>query len=181
PPRFPYPTLFRSRARRAARAMAALSTDVKNRALAAMADALERHQGDILIANARDVEGARERGVSGALVDRLTLNEARVRAMADGLRALVGLPDPVGRGMGQWRLPNGMEIQQVRVPLGVVGMIYEARPNVTVDAAGLCVKSGNAVLLRGSGEALHSNRALADIIGRAGEEAGLPEGAIQLV
>lgn len=169
------------RARQAARQLASLSTEVKNRALQAMADALEERMEDIVAANRLDLDGARERGIQGALIDRLTLTEARIHDMAEGLRSLVALPDPVGRGVAQWRLPNGLEISQVRVPLGVVGMIYEARPNVTVDAAGLCLKSGNAVLLRGSREALHSNRTLVDIISRAAAGSGIPEGSIQLV
>lgn len=168
-------------ARAAARKVALLSTDQKNKALHTMAQALRDQQEDILAANAVDVAGARERDVPSALIDRLTLNPDRIEAMAEGLEAVAALPDPVGRGVGQWRLANGMEVQQVRVPLGVVGMIYEARPNVTADAAGLCLKAGNAVILRGSGEALNSNRAICQAIAKAAEEAGVPHGAIQLV
>src|SRR5690606_22112677 len=139
------------------------------------------HMDSILAANARDVAGARERGVSKALLDRLTLNPDRVRQMAEGLRAVAALPDPVGEMVAMTRRPNGLEIGQVRVPLGVVGIIYEARPNVTADTAGLCLKSGNAVLLRGSSDALNSNRAIVEALTWAIEAAGLPRASVQLV
>lgn len=169
------------RAREASRALAAANRAVKDAALLAMAKALEDHMDSILAANARDVAGARERGVSKALLDRLTLNPDRVRQMAEGLRAVAALPDPVGEMVAMTRRPNGLEIGQVRVPLGVVGIIYEARPNVTADTAGLCLKSGNAVLLRGSSDALNSNRAIVEALTGAIEAAGLPRASVQLV
>lgn len=169
------------RAKSAARALAYLSTAAKNAALTAMAEALEASSGAIIEANARDLEAGKEKGLSGALLDRLMLNEARVKEMADGLRDVVRLPDPVGEVVAMWRRPNGLEVGQVRVPLGVIGMIYEARPNVTVDAAGLCLKAGNAVVLRGGSEAIHSNIAITRVIAGAAHEAGLPEGAIEFI
>src|SRR4051794_17067351 len=146
-----------------------------------MADLLEARTAEVLGANADDVTVARDSGTSEALIDRLTLTEARVRAMADGLRQVAGLPDPVGEVVRGSTSPNGLELRQVRVPFGVVGIIYEARPNVTVDAAGLCLKSGNAVLLRGSGSAMHSNTALVDVLADAAVNAGLPAATVQLV
>ncbi|HEY8497487.1 MAG TPA: glutamate-5-semialdehyde dehydrogenase [Limnochordales bacterium] len=169
------------RARQASRALAAANRAVKDAALLAMAKALEDHLDSILAANARDVAGAQQRGVSKALLDRLTLNPDRVRQMAEGLRAVAALPDPVGEMVAMTRRPNGLEIGQVRVPLGVVGIIYEARPNVTADTAGLCLKSGNAVLLRGSSDALNSNRAIVEALTGAIEAAGLPAASVQLV
>lgn len=169
------------KAKQAARRLAVLPTAVKNKALLQMADALEKRRGDILEANAVDIENARQKKLSGALIDRLLLTEARIRAMADGLRQLAGLDDPVGKTLGGSIRPNGLDIRQIRVPLGVVGMIYEARPNVTVDAAGLCLKAGNAVILRGGSEAIASNTIIAKIIAYAAEQAGVPEYAIQLI
>jgi glutamate-5-semialdehyde dehydrogenase len=169
------------RAKAAATETALLSRATKDAALLAMADALTARCAEVLAANARDVARARSAGVSDALVDRLTLTEARVAAMADGLRALAALPDPVGEVVRGSTLPNGLELRQVRVPLGVVGIIYEARPNVTVDAAGICLKSGNAALLRGSSSAADSNEALVAILRSAAAGAGLPEDAVQLV
>jgi glutamate-5-semialdehyde dehydrogenase len=169
------------RARDAAAELAPLSRGVKDAALLAMADALVAATDDVLRANAADVEAARADGTSEATVDRLALDAARVAAMAEGLRDVAGLPDPVGEVVRGYTLPNGLEVRQTRVPLGVVGIIYEARPNVTVDAAGLCLKSGNAVLLRGSASARHSNKALVDVLDAASTKAGLPEGAVQLV
>ncbi len=168
-------------ARDAALHLGALTAEVKNRALEEMAAALLSREEEILAANRLDLEAGRESGMSSALIDRLTLNPARIAEMARGLREVAALPDPVGEVVAGWRLPNGLEIQKVRVPLGVVGIIYEARPNVTVDAAGLCVKSGNAVILRGSSSAINSNRVLTETIAEAGERAGLPSGSIQLV
>ncbi|HWG93537.1 MAG TPA: glutamate-5-semialdehyde dehydrogenase, partial [Mycobacteriales bacterium] len=136
---------------------------------------------DVLAANADDVAAGREAGTSEALLDRLSLTPSRVEAMADGLRHVATLPDPVGEVVRGSTLPNGLELRQVRVPLGVVGIVYEARPNVTADAAGLCVKSGNAVLLRGSGSAYRSNTALVEVLARAATDAGLPPDAVQLV
>jgi glutamate-5-semialdehyde dehydrogenase len=169
------------RARAAAAVLAPLPRSVKDTALRAMADLLEARTADVLEANARDIAAARDNGTTDALIDRLTLTEARVRAMADGLRQVAGLPDPVGEVVRGSTLPNGLELRQVRVPFGVVGIIYEARPNVTVDAAGLCLKSGNAVLLRGSGSAMHSNAALVDVLAEAAVDAGLPAATVQLV
>jgi glutamate-5-semialdehyde dehydrogenase len=174
-------TAIARRAKTAAAQMALLSRSAKDAALQAMADALEARTDEILAANARDLEKARDDGVSAAIVDRLTLTSGRIRDMADGLRQVAALPDPVGEVVRGGVLPNGLELRQLRVPLGVVGIIYEARPNVTVDAAGLCVKSGNAVLLRGSSSALRSNEALVTVLEAAGVEAGLPVGTVQLV
>ncbi len=169
------------RAGTAAADLALLTRAAKDAALRAMADALEAHSAQVVQANAEDVERARAAGTSESLVDRLALTEARVTAMADGLRQVAALPDPVGDVIRGFTLPNGLEVRQVRVPLGVVGMIYEARPNVTVDAAGLCIKSGNAVLLRGSSSARSSNAALVEVLRAAGTAAGLPVDAVQLV
>ena len=169
------------RARRAALALGALSSGDKNRGLAAIAAGLAADSERILAANRGDLERAEKDGISGALRDRLMLNPARIAACAEGLRVLIDLPDPVGEVLSQWERPNGLRISKVRVPLGVIGIIYEARPNVTVDAAGLCFKTGNAVLLRGSSSALESNTALVESLRRALGGAGLPEDAIQLV
>jgi glutamate-5-semialdehyde dehydrogenase len=169
------------RARAAAPSLATAGRRVKDAALTAMADALDAEVDLILAANADDVAAAEAGGTPAAMLDRLRLDQGRVAAMADGLRQLVVLPDPVGDVVRGWTLPNGLDVQQVRVPLGVVGIIYEARPNVTVDAAGLCLKSGNAALLRGSSSARRSNLALVDVLSRAGVSAGLPEAAVQLV
>jgi glutamate-5-semialdehyde dehydrogenase len=169
------------RGKQAAAALAPLPRAVKDRALLAMADALFGSEQQILAANAADVAAGRAAGTSEALLDRLALTRDRVSAMAEGLRHVATLPDPVGEVVRGSTLPNGLEIRQVRVPLGVVGIVYEARPNVTVDAAGLCVKSGNAVLLRGSASAYRSNSVLVDVLAEAATRAGLPAGAIQLV
>lgn len=169
------------KAKEAALELAVLTTEVKNRALEEMARALLSREKEILEANRADLEEGKKNGMSSALIDRLTLNPKRVAEMAQGLREVAALPDPVGEIIAGWKLPNGLEIQKVRVPLGVVGIIYEARPNVTVDAAGLCVKSGNAVILRGSSSAVNSNRVLTETIASAAEGAGLPAGSIQLV
>ncbi|MFD8095587.1 glutamate-5-semialdehyde dehydrogenase [Streptomyces malaysiensis] len=170
---------YRSRA--AAADLAPLPRAVKDDALLAMADALEVRTKEIVEANAADVERAREAGTSDAIVDRLTLTPERVRAIASDVRDVVALPDPVGEVVRGSTLPNGIDLRQVRVPLGVVGIIYEARPNVTVDAATLCLKSGNAVLLRGSSSASHSNAALVKVLRDAVGGAGLPADAVQLV
>ncbi|WP_018634868.1 glutamate-5-semialdehyde dehydrogenase [Parafrankia elaeagni] len=169
------------RARRAAGVLAPLPRAAKDTALLGMATALLDRAADILAANAVDTAAARTGGMSDALVDRLTLTPVRIEAMAGGLRQVAALEDPVGEVVRGRVLANGLELRQVRVPLGVVGIIYEARPNVTVDAAGLCLKSGNAVLLRGSASALHSNRVLVDVLREAAEAAGLPADAVQLV
>jgi len=169
------------KARAAARYLATVSTTVKNEALMAMADELEANVATILEANKIDLENGRQKGLSMALLERLTLNEVRVKDMAQGLREIAALPDPVGEVLGMWRRPNGLEIGRVRTPIGVIGIIYESRPNVTADAAGLCLKAGNAILLRGGEEALNSNQIIARIIAEAAGQCGIPEGAIQLV
>jgi glutamate-5-semialdehyde dehydrogenase len=166
------------RARIAAAALALVDADTKDRALNAMADALVARTDEILKANKEDLANAD--GVTGALIDRLTLTPKRIEDMAQGLRDLTSLPDPVGEVIDSWVRPNGLQISKVRVPLGVVGIIYEARPNVTVDAAGICLKSGNASLLRGSSTAIASNKVLARIIDEAGVAAGLPKDCVQL-
>jgi len=169
------------RARAAATELALATRATKDAALHAMADALEAELASVLEGNAADVAAAEGAGTSPALVDRLRLDEGRVRAMADGLRDVAGLPDPVGEVVRGSTLANGLELRQVRVPFGVVGIIYEARPNVTADAAGICLKSGNAVLLRGSSSALRSNTAVVDVLRRAAASVGLPEDVVQLV
>ncbi len=169
------------KAREAARKLAYISTDIKNDALLAMADSLLKNTYNILEANELDVREADKNGLSRALIDRLLLNQARVADMANGLAMVASLPDPVGEVESMWTRPNGLRIGRTRVPLGVVGIIYEARPNVTVDAAGLCVKTGNAVVLRGGSEAIHSNTAIANIIAEAATREGLPDGAINLI
>jgi glutamate-5-semialdehyde dehydrogenase len=168
-------------AKEASRVLALAPTRVKNEALAQMARGLEERTAAILDANRNDLERARAAGHPRAFVDRLTLTEGRIEEMAAGLRHVAGLPDPVGETVETWRRPSGLEIARVRVPLGVIGFIYESRPNVTADAAGLCLKSGNAVLLRGGSEALESNTMLAQILGKAVEKGGLPGEAIQVV
>ncbi len=170
-----------TRARAAAAGLAPLPRKDKDAALRAMADALVRRADEVLAANDEDVATGREGGTSEAMLDRLTLTGPRVEAMADGLRHVATLPDPVGEVVRGSSLPNGLELRQVRVPLGVVGIVYEARPNVTVDAAGLCLKSGNAVLLRGSASAYRSNTVLVDVLAQAATVAGMPEHAVQLV
>ncbi|MEV0845811.1 glutamate-5-semialdehyde dehydrogenase [Streptomyces sp. NPDC049954] len=169
------------RARAAATDIAALPRSVKDDVLLAMADALEVRAAEIVEANALDVALAREKGTAESVVDRLSLNPERVRAIASDVREIIALPDPVGEVVRGSTLPNGIDLRQVRVPLGVVGIIYEARPNVTVDAAALCLKSGNAVLLRGSSSARESNTALVRVLRDAIGGAGLPADAVQLV
>jgi len=168
-------------ARRASRTLVTLGSDVKNGALEAIADALIERTPEILEANARDLEAGREAALSPALLDRLALDPGRIAAIADGARKIAALPDPVGEVMDGFRLPNGLDVRKVRVPLGVVAVVYEARPNVTIDAAALCLKSGNAIVLRGSRSAAHSNAALAGIASEAAVAAGLPNGALALI
>ncbi|HWK28184.1 MAG TPA: glutamate-5-semialdehyde dehydrogenase [Solirubrobacter sp.] len=168
-------------AKAAARRLAIVDSATKDAALLAIADALDARLPEILEANARDLAAGRESGLSAALMDRLALDEARVRSIADGTRAIAALPDPVGEVVDGRRLANGLEYRKVRVPLGVIAVVYEARPNVTIDAAALCLKSGNAVLLRGSSSAAHSNAVLARVASDAALEAGLPAGALSLV
>ncbi|MGI6434314.1 MAG: glutamate-5-semialdehyde dehydrogenase [Syntrophomonadaceae bacterium] len=169
------------RAKKASRFLATASTTVKNKALYAMADALQANQVRIIAANAMDLEKGRQAGLTAALLERLALDEKRVADMAQGLREIAALPDPVGEVLGMTRRPNGLEVGRIRTPIGVIGIIYESRPNVTADAAGLCLKSGNAILLRGGEEALNSNRAIAEVIAAAACSQGIPEGAIELV
>ncbi|HEX3317851.1 MAG TPA: glutamate-5-semialdehyde dehydrogenase [Solirubrobacteraceae bacterium] len=168
-------------ARRAGRALAALDTAAKDAALHAIAEALEARVPEILEANARDMEAGSAADIGPALLDRLRLDERRVQAMAHGVRQIVALPDPVGEVIDGGRLANGLDVRRVRVPLGVVAVVYEARPNVTIDAAALCVKSGNAIVLRGSSSAAHSNAVLAAVARAAVAAAGLPEAAVSLV
>lgn len=161
--------------------LATLSTQVKNQALLAMAASL-RQEADFLIEeNAKDLANGKENGMNKGLLDRLALNHTRIDAMAEGIEQITALPDPIGEVLSQTERPNGLNIHKVRVPLGVIGIIYEARPNVTADAAGLCIKSGNAVILRGGKEAINSNRAIVKVMQESGYRAGLPEGSINLV
>ncbi|MGA1540258.1 MAG: glutamate-5-semialdehyde dehydrogenase [Chthoniobacterales bacterium] len=169
------------RARAAARSLALCSKDKKNAALMAMADALEAAEAEIIAANAHDLEAAPGYGLNAAAVDRLRLDAARIRAMAQGVREVADLPDPCGEILREWTRPNGMKITKIRVPIGVVGIIYESRPNVTADAAVLCLKSGNACILRGGKEALHSNSAIARALSAGAVNAGLSADVIQLV
>jgi glutamate-5-semialdehyde dehydrogenase len=168
-------------AKRASRELARLDTDTRNGALEAIAAALEARTAEVLEANERDMEAGRSGGLDAALLDRLELDETRVAGIASDVRAIVALPDPVGEVIEGFRLPNGIDVRRVRTPLGVVAIVYEARPNVTIDCTALAVKSGNAIVLRGSSIATHSNAALAAIATTAASEAGLPEGAIGLV
>ncbi len=168
-------------AKKAAAKLAVTSTAVKNKALLAMAEALLAKQEEILAANALDMERAAAKGMKSSMLDRLKLTAARIEGMADGLRQVANLPDPVGNVLDGKTLANGLTITKVRVPLGVIGIIYEARPNVTADAAGLCLKSGNAVVLKGGSEAMESNKAVAGILSEAATAAGMPEGAIQFI
>jgi glutamate-5-semialdehyde dehydrogenase len=168
-------------AKDASRALGLASTRMKNDALILMARALEEKAGTIVEANRADLDRARVKGHPRAFVDRLTLTDSRIEEMAAGVRQVAALPDPVGETVEVWRRPNGVEISRVRVPLGVIGFIYESRPNVTADAAALCLKSGNAVLLRGGSEALESNTVIAQLLAKAAEKAGLPGEAIQYV
>ncbi len=168
-------------AKEASYQLAALTTEQKNKGLLAMADALEAACADVLAANELDMQRAREKGQPKSFLDRLLLTEKRVQDMADGLRAVAELPDPVGHVEEMWLNKDNLQIGKVAVPLGVIGMIYEARPNVTADAAALCLKSGNAVMLRGSGDAIRSNLKIAAVLSRAAEDAGIPAGAIQLI
>ncbi len=168
-------------AKRAARTLATLGSGVKDAALEAIADALIERTPEIVEANARDLEAGRESGLSSALLDRLALDPQRIAAIAEGARKIAALPDPVGEVIDGFRLPNGLDVRKVRVPLGVVAVVYEARPNVTIDAAALCLKSGNAIVLRGSSSAAHSNAVLAGIAAEAAVAAGLPHGALSLV
>jgi glutamate-5-semialdehyde dehydrogenase len=168
-------------AKRAAYTLANIPAEIKNKALLAMADALQAGKEDILFKNEIDVEAAKEAGLSAALIDRLLLTSDRIATMIKGLQELAVLKDPVGEVLSSVERPNGLKINKVRVPLGVIGIIYESRPNVTVDTAGLCLKSGNAVILRGGSEAVNSNHILVKTIAAAAYAAGIPEGAIQFI
>ena len=161
--------------------LAVLSAAKKNKALLAMADILEHKQNLILSENEIDLSDGRSKNLSSSLLDRLMLNEERIHQIADGLRQIAMLPDPIGSGIMETKRPNDLDIRAVRVPLGVIGIIYEARPNVTADVIGLCIKSGNAVVLRGGSEAIHSNKVISSILASAAYEAGVPEGAVQFV
>ena len=170
-----------AQAKLAARELAQLDTATKNAALLAMADALEQRSHEILEANSRDMEAGQEAGLHSGLLDRLKLTEERVAAIAADVRSIAALPDPVGETIEGHRLENGLDVRRVRVPLGVVAVVYEARPNVTVDCSALCLKSGNAIVLRGSSTAAHSNSVLAQVAASAVQWAGIPEGAISIV
>ncbi len=169
------------KAKTASRTLANLSTEIKNSALFRMAAGLEKEADKLIIENRKDLVAAGQKGLSKAMIDRLTLNPERIKSMADGLREVAGLPDPVGEVLKMWRRPNGMQVGRRRVPIGLIGIIYESRPNVTADSAALCLKSGNGVLLRGGSEAVHSNNAIVALLSRAGAEAGIPDGTISFI
>lgn len=169
------------RAQRASRALAVLTADEKKKCLCRMAEELEASAEEVKKVNLLDLEAARAAGIGAAMLDRLTLNDRRIKEMADGLRTVAAQNDPVGRILEKTTRPNGLEITKISVPLGVIGIIFEARPNVTVDAAGICIKAGNAVILRGGKEAFRSNMVLAEILNRAAVACDLPDGAVQLV
>jgi len=168
-------------ARRAAQVLASLSAAVKNDLLRRMANTLVEHSEVLLAANELDLAAGTEAGLAPAMLDRLALDPQRIRAMADGLREVADLPDPVGEVTGMWRRPNGLLVGRMRIPLGVIGIVYESRPNVTADAAGLCLKSGNAVILRGGKEAIHSNLAIGRVLADQLERLGLPAAALQVI
>ena len=170
-----------ARAKAAAQDLAFASAEAKEQALTAAADAIWARRDEIIAANAQDMEFGRDKGLSKAMMDRLMLDESRVQAMADGIRAVAAQPDPVGEVLTEWDMPSGLHIRRVRTPLGVIGVIYESRPNVTADAGALCLKSGNAVILRGGSESFHSARAIHACLVDGLRAAGLPEDAIQLV
>jgi glutamate-5-semialdehyde dehydrogenase len=168
-------------ARDAAKKLARVSSDQKNAALLSIAEGLDKQAAFIKEENRKDLALAEDRGFSSAMIDRLTIKDATISSMISGLKDVMGLNDPVGTMSPTWIRPNGLQVARMRIPLGVIGIIYESRPNVTVDAAGLCLKAGNAVILRGGSEAFHSNQALATIIGRAMEIAGLPKKSVQVI
>src|SRR5215210_7325232 len=170
-----------AQAKAASRELAALDTATKNAALEAMAEALHGRSHEVLEANAHDMEAGEEAGLHSGLLDRLELTEARLAGIAADVRAIAALPDPVGQTIEGFRLENGLDVRRVRVPLGVVAVVYEARPNVTVDCSALCLKSGNAIVLRGSSTAAHSNAVLAQVASGAVQWAGIPDGAISIV
>ncbi len=168
-------------ARTASTEIARCSSNKKNDVLLGIADKIEEKSSNIKQANQKDLSRAKEMGLSDAMIDRLTVSDATIKSMANGLREVARLNDPVGSTTRAWIRPNGLEVSRIRIPLGVIGIIYESRPNVTIDSAGLCLKAGNAVILRGGSEALHSNQTLAGIIGEVLNESGLPEKAVQLI
>lgn len=168
-------------AKDASRTLSFMNTKTKNQALLNMAKGLEKNQNHIMEANKLDMNEGREKGLSKALLDRLLLNESRIQNMANGLIQVANLPDPVGETIKMWKRPNELKIGQVRVPIGVIGIIYESRPNVTADASALCLKSGNSVILRGGSEAINSNIAIADVLIDAGIKSGLPEGFLEII
>ncbi|MBC8176510.1 MAG: glutamate-5-semialdehyde dehydrogenase, partial [Deltaproteobacteria bacterium] len=168
-------------AREASRHLRRLERDQKDHCLNLMAKKLLANQEEIIKENQKDLAGAREAGLSPAMIDRLTLNENVIRGMADGLMEVALLSDPVGEITGMWKRPNGLQVGRIRIPLGVIGFIFESRPNVTVDAAGLCLKSGNAVILKGGSEAIYSNIILGKLLSEALDEAGLPPKAVQVI
>ena len=170
-----------ARARAAAHALTILSADKKNEILRAMAASMREQEGNILEANAQDISAGEANGLNAAMLDRLRLNHDRIEAIATGIEEVAALADPVGEVLTQWTRPNDVHFEQIRVPIGVIGIIYESRPNVTSDAAVLCLKSGNATILRGGSEAIHSNKAIAAALQSGGEKAGLPANAIQLI
>jgi len=169
------------KAKTAARALANVPTTVKNDALLRMAGELEKESSNLIAENKKDLAAAEQKGLSKAMIDRLTLNRERIAAMAAGLREVAALPDPVGEVLKMWRRPNGIQIGRMRVPIGLIGIIYESRPNVTADSAALCLKSGNAVILRGGSEAICSNTAIATVLSKAASQAALPDGAISFI
>lgn len=168
-------------AKKAAAVLSRISTNEKNRVLIQMADELSRETDHLMAENAKDIDYAGEKGLSTAMIDRLTLSESTIKGIADGLREVASLPDPVGKVTSMWRRPNGLLVGRMRIPLGVIGIIYESRPNVTVDAAALCLKSGNAVILRGGSEAIHSNIAIAGVLQNVLKKSVIPGDAIQLI
>jgi glutamate-5-semialdehyde dehydrogenase len=174
-------TTMAQAARTAANQLVRVSADQKNAALLAIAAGLEKEAAFIKAENGKDLAGAEAKGLSTAMIDRLTVKDETITAMVTGLKEVVGLNDPVGTMGPTWVRPNGLQVARMRIPLGVIGIIYESRPNVTVDAAGLCLKAGNAVILRGGSEAFHSNQALAQIIRRALENSKLPQTSVQVV
>jgi glutamate-5-semialdehyde dehydrogenase len=169
------------RAKTAARQLAPLSSDEKNKSLLVIADKLEARSSFLIEENEKDLEAAKTAGTASAILDRIALNPSRVKAMAKGLREVAALPDPVREVVKMWRRPNGLQVGRMRIPLGVIGIIYEARPNVTADAAALCLKSGNAVILRGGSEAHHSNQAIGAVLREACSQTRVPQDAVQVV
>ncbi|MEW6410623.1 MAG: glutamate-5-semialdehyde dehydrogenase [Nitrospirota bacterium] len=169
------------KAKEASRSLANLSSEVKNRSLIKMADSLELNADELISENKTDIKTAEEKGLSKAMIDRLTLNSKRIKEMATGLREVTQLPDPVGEVIKMWRRPNGMQVGRMRVPIGVIGIIYESRPNVTADATSLCLKAGNAVVLRGGSEVINSNKAIVKILATAAEEVGIIGDAVTFI